>query len=95
MTTNKILPAEERLLTPEEVDRLDKRRRYGQFLLVMGFQFGLIATLVLLWAGQDLQYSPGWARPMFYWDCITGLISIVCLVTGIRLRRGINEFFSY
>jgi hypothetical protein len=92
---NQVLPPEERALTPAEIDLLDKRRRYGHFLLVMGFQFGIIAVFVTLWAGQDLQYSPGWARPMFYWDCITGLISIVCLVRGIQLRRGMNEFFSY
>lgn len=90
-----LLPPEERSLTPAQVEALDRRRRRGQLLLVMGFQFGIVATLLTLWSGQDLQYSPGWAHPMFYWNCITGLASVICLVVGIRLRRGLNEFFSY
>ncbi len=89
------LAPEERMLTPSEVEALDRRRRRGQLLLVLGFQFGIVATLVTMWAGQDLQYSPGWARPMVYWDAFTGLVSLVCLVAGLRLRRGMNEFFSY
>ncbi len=92
---NPVLPPEERTLTPPQVEALDRRRRRGQLLLVMGFQFGLVALLVTLWSGQDLQYSPGWAHPMFYWDCITGFCSLVCIVAGLKLRRGINEFFSY
>ncbi len=92
---NTLLPPEERNLTPEEVTVLDRRRRRGHFLLVMGFQTGLIATLVLMWAGQDLTYSPGWMHPMFYWDCILGIISLFCFIYGLRLRRGLNEFFSY
>ena len=92
---NTVLPPEERTLTAQEVARLDRRRRRGQLLLVMGFQFGIVATLVTIWSGQDLQYSPGWAHPMFYWNCVLGIASLVCIVSGIRLRRGINEFFSY
>jgi hypothetical protein len=92
---NPVLPPEERTLSPNQIEALDRRRRRGQLLLVMGFQFGIIATLVLLWAGQDLQYSPGWAHPMFYWDSVLGLLSLTCIVSGIRLRRGLNEFFSY
>ena len=92
---NMLIPAEERYLTPEEVDAVDRRRRRGQLLLVLGFQFGIVATLVTLWAGQDLQYSPGWMHPVFYWDSFLGLLSLICLVRGIQLRRGTNEFFSY
>lgn len=92
---NTLLPPEERTLTPDEVARLDRRRRRGQALLVLGFQFGLVAVLVTVWSGQDLTYSPGWAHPMFYWNCVAGLASLVCLVAGVRLRRGLNEFFSY
>lgn len=92
---NPVLPPEERTLTPGQVAALDRRRRRGQLLLVMGFQFGIVAALTTLWSGQDLTYSPGWAHPVFYWNCITGLCAIVCIVSGIKLRRGINEFFSY
>ena len=92
---NTLLPPEERALTPDDVAHLDRCRRRGHLLLVLGFQFGLVATLTTLWSGQDLQYSPGWAHPMFYWNCVTGLGALVCIVAGIRLRRGMNEFFSY
>ena len=92
---NLTLAPEERMLTPAEVELLDRRRRRGQLLLVLGFQFGIIATLVTLWSGQDLQYSPGWAHPMVYWDVLLGLVSFVCLASALRLRRGMNEFFSY
>lgn len=94
MATSVLLP-EERALTPEQVELLDRRRRRGHLLLVLGFQFGIVATLTTLWSGQDLQYSPGWVHPMFYWNCITGLSSVILLASGIRLRRGVNEFFSY
>ena len=89
------LPPEERMLTPAEVEALDRRRRRGHLLLNLGFQFGIVATLVTLWSGQDLQYSPGWAHPMVYWDALTGSIALICIVAGLRLRRGMNEFFSY
>ena len=91
---NMLIPAEERYLSPEEVEVIDRRRRRGQLLLVLGFQFGIVATLVTLWAGQDLQYSPG-IHPVFYWDVFLFLLSLVCLLRGIQLRRGSNEFFSY
>ncbi len=92
---NMMLPSEERVLTPDEVEALDRRRRRGQLLIVLGFQFGMVATLLLLWTGQDLQYSPGWAHPMLYWNMLTGGAAAVCLLVGLRLRRGLNEFFSY
>lgn len=92
---NMIIPATERNLTADEVEALDRRRRRGQLFLVLGFQFGIIATLVTVWAGQDLTYSPGWHHPVAYWDGLAFLIAFVCLVNGVRLRRGMNEFFSY
>ncbi|HEX4155734.1 MAG TPA: hypothetical protein VHY48_08985 [Acidobacteriaceae bacterium] len=92
---NTLLPAEERTLTPAEVDALDRRRRRGQTYLVLGFEFLIIAVLVTCWAGQDATYSPGWARPMLDWDILLFVLSAFCIVRGIRLRRGVNEFFSY
>jgi len=92
---NTLLPIEERNLTPDQIEALDKRRRRGQLFLVIGFQCLIVCTLVTVWAGQDVTYSPGWAHPMFYWDCITGLLAVTFLLTGLRLRRGLNEFISY
>lgn len=92
---NLILPPNERNLSPAEVEALDRRRRRGQLFLVIGCQCLVVALLVTLWAGQDLTYSPGWARPMFYWDAVTFTLAAIFLVNGIRLRRGTNEFLSY
>ena len=92
---NTLIPVEERSLTPEEVEGLDRRRRRGQLFLVLCFQCLIVGTLVTLWAGQDLAYSPGWVRPMFYWDAILFTLAIIFGVAGVRLRRGSNEFISY
>jgi hypothetical protein len=54
-----------------------------------------VGTLVTLWAGQDWTYSPGWARPMVYWDAILFALAFVFFVAGVALRRGTNEFLSY
>jgi hypothetical protein len=85
---NLSLPLEERNLTPDEVERLDHRRRRGTFLLTISGMFSIIAVLLTLWVGQDLQYSPGWARPMTYYFIVACLIVLVCGVSGLYLRRG-------
>ena len=92
---NTLLPIEERNLTPDEVEALDKRRRRGQLFLVIGFQCLIVATLLTVWSGQDLTYSPDWHHPMFYWNAVTGLLAIFFLLNGLRLRRGLSEFISY
>ena len=92
---NTLIPVEERSLTPDEVEALDRRRRRGQLFLVLCFQCLIVGTLVTLWAGQDLAYSPGWVRPMFYWDAILFTLALIFGVAGVRLRRGSNEFISY
>jgi hypothetical protein len=92
---NYLIPAEERNLTPEEVEALDRRRRRGQLFLVLCFQCVIVGTLVTLWAGQDASYSPGFARPMVYWDALLFTLALVFAVIGVRLRRGSNEFLSY
>jgi hypothetical protein len=92
---NTLIPIEERNLTPEEVEALDRRRRRGQLFLVICFQCIIVGTLVTLWAGQDLTYSPGWARPMFYWDAVLFTLAAVFGAAGLRLRRGSSEFLSY
>jgi hypothetical protein len=92
---NTLIPLEERRLNPDEVDALDRRRRRGQLFLVLCFQCIIIGTLVTLWSGQDLAYSPGFAHPMFYWDAFLFALAAIFGVTGVRLRRGSNEFISY
>jgi Na+/H+ antiporter NhaA len=85
---NSLLPPEERHLTPDQVEALDKRRDLGHTLLVIAGQFAVIATILLLWVGQDLQWSPGWAHPMAYYLAIALVIITVCGVVGFLLRRG-------
>jgi hypothetical protein len=92
---NTLIPVEERTLTPEQVEALDRRRRRGQLFLVLCFQCLIVATLVTLWAGQDLAYSPGWIMPMAYWDGLLFLLAAIFAIAGIRLRRGSTEFLSY
>jgi hypothetical protein len=85
---NSLLPLEERNLNPDQVEALDKRRALGHTFLVIAGQFSVIATVLLLWVGQDLTYSPGWIHPMaFYFLIALGLVSFFG-VTGLALRRG-------
>jgi hypothetical protein len=92
---NTLIAIEERTLTPQQVEALDRRRRRGHLFLVLCFQCLIVAALVTLWSGQDLTYSPGWVRPMFYWNATLFLLAIVFGVAGVRLRRGSHEFLSY
>ena len=85
---NSLLPPEERNLTPDQVEALDKRRDLGHTFLVIAGQFTVIATFLLLWVGQDLTYSPGWAHPIAYYFAIVMVIIAVFGVAGILLRRG-------
>jgi hypothetical protein len=85
---NLLLPPEERDLTPDQVEALDKRRDLGQTLLVIAGQFAVIAMILLMWVGQDLQWSPGWAHPIAYYFGFSLLVIVVCGVTGVLLRRG-------
>jgi predicted nucleic acid-binding Zn ribbon protein len=93
--SNMLIPAEERTLSPEQVEALDRRRRRGHLLLVIGWQTLIVAVVLTLWSGQDLTYSPGWMHPVFYWNALVALVSATCFLRGIALRRGLNEFFSY
>jgi hypothetical protein len=85
---NSLLPLEERNLTPDQVEALDKRRDLGHTFLVIAGQFSVIATLLLLWVGQDLSYSPGWAHPMFYYFVVALCLIAGFGLTGLILRRG-------
>ena|ERR1035438_199536 len=85
---NSLLPPEERNLTPDQVEALDKRRDLGHTFLVIAGQFTVIATVLLLWVGQDLSYSPGWAHPIAYYFGLALVLIAVFGVTGIMLRKG-------
>ncbi len=85
---NMLLPPEERNLTPEQVEALDRRRDLGHTFLVIAGQFSVMATVLLLWVGQDLQYSPGWAHPMAYYFFLALILVTGFGVAGLVLRRG-------
>ena len=92
---NTLIPVEERNLTPDQVELLDRRRRRGQLFLTIAWQCLIISCLLLLWSGQDATYSPGFARPVLYWNIITFTLALVFGLTGYNLRRGSTEFISY
>ena len=85
---NLLLPPEERSLTPSQVEALDKRRDLGHTFLVIAGQFTVIATVLLLWVGQDLTYSPGWTHPMAYYFAIALCLIAFFGITGLVLRKG-------
>ena len=85
---NSLLPLEERDLSPDQVESLDKRRDLGHTFLVIAGQFSVIATILLLWVAQDLKYSPGWAHPMAYYFLLALILIAVFGVTVLVLRRG-------
>ena len=85
---NMLIPAAERSLNPDQVEALDKRRDLGHALMVIAAQFATIATVLLLWTGQDLQYSPGWDHPMAYYFFFALLMAGVFGVIGLLLRKG-------
>ena len=89
---NTLLPLAEQSLTPNQVERLDKRRNRGFVLMVISGQFGIITTLLLVWLVQDLTYSPGWAHPVAYYFVFSLLVSGFSGLTGAYLRRGAPEF---
>jgi len=87
------IPAEERNLSPAQVDALDARRRWGLVFEVIAGQFGFFAFLLLLWTGQDLTYSPGWVHPIFYFNVLFGLLAVIFGLYGVYLRRGrVHEY---
>lgn len=85
---NSLLPPAERNLTPDQVEALDKRRELGQTFLVIAGQFAVIATVLLLWVGQDLSYSPGWTHPMAYYFIVALGLIVFFGITGLVLRKG-------
>jgi len=89
---NTLLPIEEQNLTPNQVEQLDRRRTRGFMLMVIAGQFGIIATVLLLWIVQDLTYAPGWAHPVFYYFVFSLIVSGLSGLSGAYMRRGAPEF---
>ncbi len=85
---NMLLSPQERNLTPDQVEALDKRRDWGLTLQVIAGQFAVICVILSLWVGQDLTYSPGWAHPMAYYFAVALGIVVVCGGTGTLMRAG-------
>lgn len=85
---NPLLPPEEQNLTPDQVEALDNKRQLGHALMVVAGQFAVIATVLLLWIGQDLTYSPGWDHPMFYYFVVAICLILGFGLTGMVLRSG-------
>ena len=91
---NTLIPIEERNLTPQQVDALDRRRSQGQVCLVIAYLLIILATVQTLWAGQDFTYSPNWIYPLGYYMTLLYAIAAVLLAVGVALRRGRTEFTS-
>ncbi len=60
---NMLLPPEERNLTPDQVEALDKRRELGHTLLVIAGQFAVIATVLSALGGSGSNLLPGLGAP--------------------------------
>jgi hydrogenase/urease accessory protein HupE len=89
---NLTIPVEERNLTPDEVEKLDRRRHWGLTCQVLGGQFAFFAILITLWSGQDATYSPGWVHPMLYLDFLCAVLALGFFGYGTHLKRGSLDF---
>ena len=89
---NLTLPVEERNLTPDQVEKLDNRRRWGLTFQVLAGQFLFFAVLITVWSGQDATYSPGWVHPMLYINILTFVLAVVFGIYGTSLKRGSLDF---
>lgn len=86
--SNVTASADERTLTPDQVETLDKRRQWGLAFQVIAGQFSVFAVLLTLWSGQDITYSPGWVHPMFYYDILAVVLAVIFGTYGSYLKRG-------
>ena len=89
---NLSIPLEERNMTPQQIEGLDLRRRKGTLLLTIAGQFTVISVLLSLWAGSDLVWSPGFAKPIDIYFLLAVTIVVVAGSSGVYLRRGAPEF---
>jgi hypothetical protein len=91
---NLSIPAAERDLTPNDVERLDNRRRWGLTCQVIGVQFGFFAVLITVWSGQDATYSPGMVHPMLYLNILTAVLALTFFFYGSHLKKGNLDFLD-
>jgi hypothetical protein len=91
---NMNIPEEERNLTPDQVEALDKRRQWGVTYQVIAGQFAFFAVLLTVWSGQDATYSPGWVHPMVYYNILAAFLAVVFGGYGTYLKCGRPEFSS-
>lgn len=89
---NLSIPPEERNLTPDQVEQLDNRRRWGLTCQVLAGEFAIFAVLLTLWSGQDMTYSPGSVHPMFYFNMLCVLLALIFWFYGSHLKRGHLDF---
>ena len=89
---NLMIPVQERDLTPDQVEALDKRRAWGLTYQVISGQFAFFAVLLTLWSGQDLTYSPTGIHPMFYYNVLALVAAVGVGMYGTYLKRGAQEF---
>ncbi len=89
---NTLIPVNEQRATPDQIEAIDKRRRWGLTCQVIAGQFAFFAVLLTLWSGQDLTYSPHLFHPMFYYNVLTGTLAVIFGIYGSYLKRGAPEF---
>jgi hypothetical protein len=89
---NELIPVSERNATPDEIEAIDKRRRWGLACQVIAGQFAFFAVLLTLWSGQDLTYSPTGIHPMFYYNVLALVAAVGVGMYGTYLKRGAQEF---
>lgn len=89
---NTLIPVNEQRATPDQIEAIDKRRRWGLTCQVIAGQFAFFAVLLTLWSGQDLTYSPHLFHPMFYYNVLTGTLAVIFGIYGSYLKRGASEF---
>jgi hypothetical protein len=89
---NTLIPAHEQKATPDQIEAIDKRRRWGLACQVIAGQFAFFAVLLSLWSGQDLTYSPHLIHPMAYYNVLAGVTAVVLGIYGSYLKRGAPEF---
>jgi drug/metabolite transporter (DMT)-like permease len=89
---NTLIPDIEQNATPDEIESIDKRRRWGLTFQVIAGQFAFFAVLLTLWTGQDVTYSPTGVHPMLYYNVLAFAAAVGFGMYGTYLKRGAQEF---
>jgi hypothetical protein len=89
---NALIPVNEQAASPDEIEAIDNRRRWGLTFQVIAGQFAFFAVLLTLWSGQDVTYSPHLIHPMFYYNVLAAAAAVIFGMYGTYLKRGASEF---